>query len=277
MTQESAGGRDDTIRDDAGRDDAGRDNLADRDARGEVFAGEGAEPEQRRREPAFNLPRSLVWILVGLIVIHAVRLYLLSEAQDAELVFNFAFLPARYDVPLTEQGLAWLWSPVTYSFLHGSWEHVIFNAFWMVAFGAPVVRRIGTLRFALFWCLSAAAAVALHLALHWGEVTVVIGASGVVAGLMGAAARFVFAPSGAIDRQSAHLNPRLTVRESLANRSVLFFTGIWFAMNLLIGTGLFAISGAESVAWEAHIGGFLFGFLLFGLFDPRQDRAPRSA
>ncbi|TCQ28476.1 rhomboid family intramembrane serine protease [Rhizobium sp. PP-CC-3G-465] len=224
--------------------------------------------EPAAREPAFNLPSSLVWILTVLVVIHAVRMYLLSVEIDDELIFNFAFLPARYDHALSEQGLAWLWTPVTYSFLHGSWEHLIFNAFWMLAFGAPVVRRIGAGRLAVFWCLSAIAAVGFHLALHWGDMTVVIGASGVVAGLMGAAARFVFSPSGRISRQFAHRNPRLSIREALSNRSVLFFAGVWFATNLLIGLGLFTLDGGAGIAWEAHIGGFLFGFLFFGLIDP---------
>lgn len=231
------------------------------------------------REPAFNLPSSLVWILAVLVLIHAVRTYLLSVEIDDELIFNFAFLPARYDHPLAEQGLAWLWTPITYSFLHGSWEHLIFNAFWMLAFGAPVVRRIGAGRLAIFWCLSAMAAVGLHLALHWGDMTVVIGASGVVAGLMGAAARFVFSPSGRISRQFAHRNPRLSIREALSNRSVLFFAGVWFATNLLIGLGLFTLDGGAGIAWEAHIGGFLFGFLFFGLIDPPmkiEDRAQRD-
>ncbi|WEZ83672.1 rhomboid family intramembrane serine protease [Rhizobium sp. 32-5/1] len=222
------------------------------------------------REPAFNLPGGLVVILFVLVAIHALRTYILPVALDEEVIFNFAFLPARYDHPLAEQSLAWLWSPVTYSLLHGSWEHVVFNGFWMVAFGAPVVRRIGLPRLALFWCLSAAAAVALHVAFHWGEMTVVVGASGVVAGLMGAAARFVFSPSGRISRQFAHLNRRLSIGEALSNRSVLMFSGIWFLINVLIGLGLFAVGGEGAVAWEAHIGGFLFGFLLFGFFDPRK-------
>jgi len=231
-------------------------------------AEEALVPPQR--EPAFNLPRSLVVILVVLVAIHAIRTYLLPVALDDDVIFNFAFLPARYDHPLAEQGLAWLWSPVTYSLLHGSWEHVIFNGFWMVAFGAPVVRRIGLARLAIFWCLSAAAAVALHVFFHWGEMTVVVGASGVVAGLMGAAARFVFSPSGRISRQFAHLNRRLSIGEALSNRSVLVFSGIVFLTNFLIGLGLFAVGGAGAIAWEAHIGGFLFGFFLFGLFDPRR-------
>lgn len=224
----------------------------------------------RAREPAFNLPAGLTCILLFLVAIHALRTYVFSESLDREIILNFAFLPARYDHPLAEQGLAWLWSPVTYSFLHGSWEHLIFNIFWMVAFGAPVVRRIGMMRLAVFWVLSAAAAVALHTVFHWGEMIVVVGASGVVSGFMGGAARFVFSPSGRISRQFAHLNRRLSVMEALSNRSVVVFSGIWFLTNFLVGFGMFTPGGAGSVAWEAHIGGFLFGFLLFALFDPRD-------
>jgi len=229
--------------------------------------GQGASPQ---REPAFNLPSGLLAILGFLVAVHAVRTYLLPVEYDDLVIFEFAFLPARYVHSLAEQGLAWLWSPVTYSFLHGSWEHLVFNGFWMVAFGAPVVRRIGMVRLAVFWCLSAVAAVALHMVFHWGEMAVVIGASGVVAGLMGAAARFVFSPSGRISRQFAHLNRRLPIGEALSNRSVVVFASVWFVTNILIGLGMFAFGGATSIAWEAHIGGFLFGFLLFGLFDPKD-------
>ena len=235
-----------------------------------------ADAATRVSEPAFNLPAGLVAMLALLVVIHAVRTYLLSAPIDSEVILNFAFWPARYDHPLADQTLAWLWSPLTYSLLHGSWEHLICNGFWMVAFGAPVIRRIGLTRFMLFWCLSAVAAVALHVAFHWGETIFVVGASGVVAGLMGAAARFVFSPSGRISRQFAHLNRRLTVGEALSNRSVVVFTGIWFLTNFLIGLGVFAFGGAGGIAWEAHIGGFLFGFLLFGLFDPPQVSTARG-
>lgn len=222
----------------------------------------------RKREPAFNLPGSLVAVLALLIVIHVVRTYLLSAYTDEFVLLHFAFIPGRYAIPFSEQDMGWLWGPVTYSLLHGSWEHLIFNAFWMVAFGAPVVRRIGLIRFFLFWCLCAIAAVAFHAALHWGEMILVVGASGVVSGLMGAAARFVFSPSGRISRQFAHHNRRLTIREALSNRSVLVFSGIWFLTNFLIGFGQIFGSGAGgAIAWEAHIGGFLFGFLCFPLFD----------
>jgi membrane associated rhomboid family serine protease len=224
----------------------------------------------RRNEPAFNLPGGLVAILVVLVAIHVIRTYLLPATLNNQIVQIFAFWSYDFSHPTEAFHDALFWSPVTYSFLHANWEHLIFNGFWMVAFGAPVVRRIGMARLAVFWCLSAIAAVALHMVFHWGEMTVVVGASGVVSGLMGAAARFVFSPSGRISRQFAHLNRRLSIAEALSNRSVLVFAGIWFLTNFLIGLGVFAFGGAGAIAWEAHIGGFLFGFLLFGLFDPRN-------
>lgn len=232
----------------------------------------------RRREPAFNLPGSLVFVLGLLTLIHVVRTYFLSASADEYVLLTFGFIPGRYAIPFAEQDLGWLWSPVTYSLLHGSWEHLIFNAFWMVAFGAPVVRRIGVVRFFLFWLLSAVAAVAFHSALHWGAMILVVGASGVVSGLMGAAARFVFSPSGRISRQFAHLNRRLTIAEALSNRSVLVFSGIWFLTNFLIGFGQIfgSVDGGGAIAWEAHIGGFLFGFLCFPLFDVPAAAARRD-
>lgn len=229
-----------------------------------------ADERLPRREPAINLPASLVVAIAVLFAIHVIRTFLLSPEADYALLVEFAFFPVRYAFPLAEQGLAWLWSPVTYSLLHGSWEHLIFNTFWLVAFGAPVVRRIGPARLAVFWCLSAAAAVGFHCLFHWAEEIPVIGASGVVSALMGAAARFVFSPSGRISRDAAHLNPRLPILAALSNRSVLFFAGVLFLSNILIGLGSFALSGgAGTIAWEAHIGGFLFGFLLFTPFDRR--------
>jgi membrane associated rhomboid family serine protease len=98
-----------------------------------------------------------------------------------------------------------------------------------------------------------------------------IGASGVVSALMGAACRFAFPP----ERRGtafppAHLNPRLSILEALRSRTVLMFVLFWFLVNILIAFGIPLIGdGAQEVAWDAHIGGFLFGFLLFSLFDKR--------
>lgn len=222
----------------------------------------------RRTEPVFNLPRSLVVTMALLVIVFVVDTYLLSDEQQSMVLVLFAFTPLRYVYPLADQHFAWLWTPVTYSFLHGGIEHIGFNALWLLAFGAPVIRRIGTVRYVLFWILSSAAAAFFHAALHWGDDTVLIGASGVISALMGAACRFAFPTRGGYDRQFGHLYPRQTILGALRNRTVVIFTLMWLFGNVLIAVGLPLVGGdMGEIAWDAHVGGFLFGFLLFGWFD----------
>jgi membrane associated rhomboid family serine protease len=237
-------------------------------------APEDGDIEPRpQRNPVFNLPSALVATLALLIAIFLVQTLLLPTSALDWYYYTFGFIPARYVTPLSQQGLEWLWTPVTYSLLHGGVEHIVFNGLWLMAFAAPVVRRIGTARYLIFWVLSSAASAFLHAALNWGEVTLLIGASGVVSALMGAACRFAFPP----DRRGsalpqAHLNPRLSITQSLRSRTVFMFVLFWFVGNLLIAFGIPLIGdGSQAVAWDAHIGGFLFGFLLFGLFDKQPD------
>ncbi len=70
---------------------------------------------------------------------------------------------------MSQQGLEWLWTPVTYSLLHGGIEHIVFNGLWLMVFAAPVARRIGAARYVIFWVLSAAASAFLHAAICWGR------------------------------------------------------------------------------------------------------------
>ncbi|MCO5733834.1 rhomboid family intramembrane serine protease [Rhizobium sp. SSA_523] len=221
------------------------------------------------KPPVFNLPSLLVAMLALLIGLYLVETYLLSDQARSRLLFELAFTPLRYVIPLSAQGLEWLWTPVTYSLLHGSAEHLIFNCLWLAAFGAPVFRRLGPVRFFLFWILSAAASAFFHAFLNWGQETVLIGASGVISAMMAAACRFAFPAQGAMQRLQAHTLPRQGIVEALRNRTVLVFTLIWFIGNGLIAVGIPLIGdGSQAIAWDAHIGGFLFGYLLFALFDP---------
>jgi membrane associated rhomboid family serine protease len=236
--------------------------VADEDLRHEA----GGDDEGR--QPVFNLPAILTATAALLAAIYLVQAYAPLDQIDFWILVEFAFSPARYLYPLSEQGPEWLWTPVTYSLLHGSFQHLAFNVLWLLAFGAPVVRRIGTARYLLFWIVSAAAAAMFHAAIHWGEPTVLIGASGVVSALMGAACRFAFPRHGGYDRTFGHLYPRQSIVGALRNRTVAVFVALWFAGNILIAVGLPMFdAGSDAIAWDAHIGGFLFGYLLFGLFD----------
>lgn len=233
-------------------------------------------PAERPSEPVFNLPGLLLITLGLLAVVYLVGEYLLSGDGYAWYLFTFGFIPMRYVVLFSEQGYEWLWTPITYSLMHGSTAHIVFNGLWLAAFGTPVMRRIGAGRFILFWCLSAAVSAFGHAALNWQDITVLIGASGVVSALMGAACRFAFPPSGAGYNPSlGHLYSRQSIVAALRNRTVVIFTAMWLLGNILVAVGV-PIFGdvAGAIAWDAHIFGFLFGFLLFDLFDPlpRQIR-----
>jgi membrane associated rhomboid family serine protease len=225
-------------------------------------------PNRPGSEPVFNLPNVVLAMLLLMLAIQVALDSLLPQAAVLEIYLQAAFIPQRYSVDISGQAGPYLWSPVTYSLLHGSYTHLALNSFWLAAFGAVVARRIGWVRFLVFWLLSALASAALFLVFHWGAQTVMVGASGVVSALMGAAARFAFGDGGGFRRDQAHLNRRLSIAQSLSNRTVVGFLVVWFAINLLAAVG-FSFGIADSaIAWEAHVGGFLFGFLAFSLFDP---------
>ena len=146
---------------------------------------------------------------------------------------------------------------LTSLFLHGGWPHALMNAAFGLAFGTPVARLFGlhsagVIAFFIFYLLCGVIAGLIFVGLHPGGMTPVLGASGAVSGLMGAAARLM-------DGQG-----RLG---SVFSRSALSMAAAWIAVNLLIAvTGLTPGLEDGSVAWEAHLGGFAAGLLLAGPF-----------
>lgn len=227
------------------------------------------------REPVFNLSAVVVAIIAGCALIHLVRSYVLTPAQDFEFLLRTAFIPIRYSGQF-EIDFAAVTSPVTYSLIHGDFIHLAINMVWLAAFGSPLANRIGTIRFLAFWIFTCLAAVLLHYAVHAGDQAMVVGASGAVSGMMAAAARFGFAVDRST-RRPAFTGPRLPLAAVLRRRNVVVFLSVWFAINLIAGLGYLVPGDARSIAWEAHIGGFLAGFFGLGLFDRAQlrDNGPR--
>ena len=264
-------------------------------------AREPAHPV-RRREPAFNLPGVIIVVCGVLLAIQAARAFV-SVETDNRIMATFAFMPARVTIALhlmpgpiigayhalvdrnpvmaaqidflIGDGRARWWTFLTYALLHGGWAHVGFNCVWLVAFGSPVARRFTAARFLL---LMATAALAGSVAEYLCDMTgfqLVLGASAAVSGAMGAATRFVFRPSDEPTRlfdrarlEDAFRQPALSLGRTLRTKAALLFVVFWFATNLLFGY-LPALGGIGEgpIAWQAHIGGFLAGLLLFPLFD----------
>ena len=227
-----------------------------------------------QRASAVNLPPVVLWLALLLAGIHGLRL-LLSEKTDLLIVLAFAFIPARYSgfaAELPGGAAAWFWSPVTYAFLHADALHLLLNLVWMASFGSAVARRFGSGRFLALALIAAATGAALHYAGHRGDVVPVIGASGAVSGMMAAAARFAFAPGGPLGGGRGSNSYRVSAEPLTVvfTRSRAFgFVMLWFVLNLLFGvTGGLLPGVSGSIAWEAHIGGFLAGLLMFPLLDP---------
>ena len=234
---------------------------------------------ERTSEPVFNAPAVVAWTIAALVAIHVARFFM-SADDELQLLLYFAFIPARYD---PSSGLAGafpggvagdIWTFVTYSALHGDPMHLAVNCLWLLAFGSAVAWRFGGARFLLFMAATAAFGAAAHLLRHFGEPVPMIGASGAISGMTAAAIRFVFeagGPMGAFRRRGpgAFSVPAAPLKDIFRSRQIVTFLIIWFGINLLYALGSVASGGSNSIAWEAHIGGFLSGLFLFPLFDPR--------
>ncbi len=230
----------------------------------------GINPRRSKPEPVFNLPYIIVVLAAILIGIHAVRTYVLSYQQDEMLVYFLAFIPASFGPTYTGMPfpMSGFWSPVTHALLHGSWFHLGMNLIWMLAFGTPVAQRFGAFRFVLFSMICAAVGALAHYLSAESPFIPIIGASGAVSGYMGAAARFALSGIGT-RRKFDSRGSAMSLVESFQNRQFLIFFFLWMGFNYVFGSGLLDFTGEGTlIAWQAHIGGFLAGLLLFDLLDP---------
>ncbi len=214
-------------------------------------------PEERpSHEPAFNAP----WQAVAVVVL-IVGGYALQTRFPVDTVEQaYAFAPANLTIPGR-------WPTViTAIFLHGGWAHAMMNGAFALAFAAPVARLFGpklegALLFFSFYFLTGIVANLGYAALHPGGLIPVVGASGAVSGLMGAAARLI----GGEGRPGP-----------MFSRPVLALGGGWLVVNVifaLIGSSFVPGGGSAGVAWEAHLAGFAVGVLLIGLFGQLAPKA----
>jgi membrane associated rhomboid family serine protease len=228
-------------------------------------------------EPILTLPAPLAAYIFLLAVIH---LHVLLPPDTVNWIIDaFGFIPLRYDatplhVVIPGGAGAKVWTFVTYSLLHANLTHIGFNVLWLLPFGSALARRFGAFRFYLFMAATAAAGALAHLVTHEHAVAPMIGASASVSGVMAAALRFAFVKGSFLSFSRGDANvaakvPALSLWRAIRNGRVIAFVTVWFAINIVFGLGSIAI-GAEgaSVAWQAHIGGFVAGLLLFSMFDP---------
>ena len=207
-------------------------------------------------------------VTIGLIVVNAfVFLFELSNTRGLDAVFYqwgivpctfTSTCPPRIRIPggflLLPQHPPYL-TILSSMFLHGGWMHIIGNMWSLWIFGDNVEDRMGRAGFLCFYLLSGLAAGVLHIVFNPASRVPTVGASGAIAGVMGA--YLLLFPYARV----LTLVPVFIFLQTIELPAV-FFLGFWFLTNLLSGIGsLAAHTGAGGVAWWAHIGGFLVGLL----------------
>ena len=197
-------------------------------------------------------------VTVAIIVVNAlVFLYQLSLPEPALQLFvaRYAVVPAYFH-PATL---------VTSQFLHGGILHVGGNMLYLWIFGDNVEDRLGHVRFFIFYLFAGIAAAILQILFNPFSRIPMIGASGAIAGVMGA--YFVLYPQSRV-LTVVFLIFLIDVVEIPA----IFFLGIWFLMQLLSGVGSIGVSSMTGgTAFWAHVGGFVVGFVT-GAGLRRRDR-----
>jgi membrane associated rhomboid family serine protease len=212
----------------------------------------------------FNVPAVVAATAAALVAIYAASVF----APHAVLWLTGGmpgFSPVRFFGGPTAAGgpVAWLSPLFTHMLMHANIAHLLFNTLWLIVFGAPLARRLDSApRFLTFFALCGAAGAIAYAIFNARETAILVGASGGVTGLLGGLVRFAFQnpPRGVAPRHRVPLFDGSVIAWSLVvliiNASVAF-----------VGPGF----GAEDqdIAWQAHIGGYLFGLIAFPLFDRR--------
>lgn len=220
-----------------------------------------------------HIRRQIFWIVTLALVAANIWAFLfeLSLGPDADrLVFFFGIIPARYTTPngLANTSLEGFFLPiVTSMFLHGGWLHLLGNLLFLFVFGRSIEDRFGHIKFSLIYFLSGFGGALAHIALNWGSPVPSIGASGAIAGILGA--YFVSFPGARITT----IVPLLFFFWTVEVPAVLLL-GYWFLIQFFTGFQMLTIQTATGggVAWWAHVGGFVVGMALALTLRPRRRR-----
>ncbi len=213
----------------------------------------------------------VTWTLIAFNVLVFVYQVGLSPEELRTLFYTYGLVPAAYTHSgwAEQAGLQVSLVPLfSNAFLHGGFLHLLGNMWMLWIFGDNVEDRMGRWRFLVFYVACGMAATLLHVLANQDSQIPVLGASGAIAGVLGA--YFVFYPGARV----------------LAFLPILFyplffrlpapvFIGLWLLTQVVSGTLEWVGNVASGIAWWAHIGGFLAGVALHRLFMQPQRRYRR--
>jgi len=209
----------------------------------------------RSSEPHYTKP-TVNLLLIGVNVL--VFLYELSLGSGYRLnhfIAQYGIVPDRLNVA----------SIFTSMFIHGGFLHIIGNMWFLWVFGRGVEDVLGHAKYLFFYLTCGVAAAILHIVVNAGSTVPTIGASGAIAGVMGA--YLVTFPRARVVTLVV-----LFIFITTVDIPAAFLLLYWFAIQFFNGVGSVGYSQASSgdVAWFAHVGGFLAGIILIKVMGSRQ-------
>jgi membrane associated rhomboid family serine protease len=216
--------------------------------------------------------RTVPFVNYTIILINLVCfLYQISLGYHLEqFLYSWGVVPAKFFAPFSSNQIGIIdrvFPLVTSMFLHGGWLHFLGNMLYLYIFGDNVEDRLGHVRYFLFYLLCGVLAAAVHLLTNTGSRIPTIGASGAIAGVMGA--YFFLFPYARVVTLII-----VIFFIDVVEIPAFFFLAFWFLLQFYSGTVSFGTHDAMSggVAWWAHIGGFIAGILLLFAFGVRRLR-----
>lgn len=222
-----------------------------------------------------NPSRHTPWMLYGLIALNVgAWAYELSMPNDAlgALFYTQGVVPRRFTDPTWAMSVGLpgfsFWPFLTAMFLHASWMHIIANLWSLWIFGDNVEDRMGPFRFLGFYLACGVLSFLVHTYANSGSPVPTVGASGAIAGVLGAYV-FMFPYARVLVLLPVLFLPLFFELPALLYIGVWFFTQAFSGVSTLAST-----QQGGGVAWWAHIGGFVAGVVMFRLFV-RRDRMPR--
>ena len=219
--------------------------------------------------PSTVFPFVTIFLILANTAIHVYQFSLGEEAQA--FIFRLGAipweitrfrelprLPASYrsDIPN-------IMTLLTSMFLHGGILHLLGNMLYLWIFGDNVESIMGHGRFLIFYLSCGVIATLCHVVIDPGSAVPLIGASGAISGILGA--YFLRFP-----RARVHVLIVFFFFIRVIRVSAIFVIGFWFLIQVFNGLGTLGMQGSGGVAWFAHIGGFVAGFILVFLFEKKE-------
>ncbi len=191
---------------------------------------------------------------ISLIIIN-VAIFVWSLTDFENVISRYGFIPAQISLLAVFSSM----------FLHGGIDHIFGNMWYLWIFGDNIEEKYGKIKFVILYLLSGIAATFTHLITNIGSSIPAIGASGAISGILGS--YLALFPRGGVYVRFGYM---------LTQMPAFVVIGGWFLMQLIFGvTSLFGGVGS-GIAFFAHIGGFVFGYLVTKAMKFKENRVPYS-